>query len=486
MASPKANPYLSTVLDATASALEFALAAVMNKADPAECYNPIFLRALAAHAADHPEAVEGVKIKLSHNYGKDFNSVRWRSLLKQHSAALTTAVPSDLLRSENNSVKPILANALILMRQSVKLAYDEFANAITFLEPAPWGNKAPVWQDIDDSQASDWLQHRNVTVKAPVVNEAAAILARETTIHPVRDWLASLKWDGTPRIESWIVDLLGVPDTQYARLVSERWLIQAVARVMRPGIKAESVLILEGPQGTYKSTALRALANGHLESDRGVQWFSDSLPSIGHDEIATHLQGIWIFEIAELEAIRGRAWTDTKKFFSIQQDRFRAKYGRNIQKVNRQQVFAASTNEPKWAGDPTGARRFWPVKPGNILIDKLLAERDQLWAEAAFKYNEGVIFHFPQDQRDIANAEQMQRYEEDVWQLPVAKWLREYERSMEYMGHCAASEILSGACGMPRSQQDRADGFRLATIMRRLGWESVAGPDGEVWRRREE
>lgn len=125
-----------------------------------------------------------------------------------------------------------------------------------------------------------------------VVSRAVGAVARELCIHPVRDWLDTLTWDGTPRIETWTSTYLGAEPTAFNHTIGALWLISAVARICRPGVKADHMLILEGPRGARKSTAIKVLA--------GEEWFTDEPPELGSKDAALHMQGVWIVEIADL------------------------------------------------------------------------------------------------------------------------------------------------------------------------------------------
>jgi len=96
-------------------------------------------------------------------------------------------------------------------------------------------------------------------------------VARDRSFHPVRQYLESLKWDGIERLDRWLSIYIGAEDTDYTRAVGARWLVSAVARVYRPGEKAECCLILEGPQGIKKSTTLKTL---------GGPYFTDELADL--------------------------------------------------------------------------------------------------------------------------------------------------------------------------------------------------------------
>jgi predicted P-loop ATPase len=51
-------------------------------------------------------------------------------------------------------------------------------------------------------------------------------MAHANRYHPVRDYLESLKWDGTPRLVSWLSYYLGADETEYAETVSKAFLLQ--------------------------------------------------------------------------------------------------------------------------------------------------------------------------------------------------------------------------------------------------------------------
>jgi putative DNA primase/helicase len=220
---------------------------------------------------------------------------------------------------------------------------------------------------------ADWLQHQRICVSVDVAGQAVQAAARDHVFHPVRDYLTALRWDGTPRCSTWLNVYLGVLSSAYAAAVGERWLRSAVARVMKPGCKADCCLILEGDQGIKKSTALQKMTE---------PWFTDEISELGTKDSALQTRGVWVIEIAELDAMKRPDVTRIKSFMSRSVDRFRPPYGRHLIQSPRQCVFAGSVNPGFYLRDETGGRRFWPVRCGQILIDELVRDRNQLWAEA--------------------------------------------------------------------------------------------------------
>lgn len=385
------------------------------------------------------------------------------------------------------------------------LAFDDFAQEIVVRQPLPWDSAAGTfprpWEDADDIRTAEWLQLRGLNVAPVVVSRAVGAVARELRIHPVRDWLDQLRWDGTPRIETWTSAYLGAEPTAFHHTVGALWLISAIARIFRPGVKADHMLILEGPQGARKSTALKVLA--------GEDWFTDELPELGSKDAAIHMQGVWVVEIAELDAI-GRAEISRIKAFLIRTtDRFRPPYGRYTVEVPRQCVFAGTVNPDTYLRDETGNRRFWPLRCGTIDIAALARDRDQLWAEAVHRFRQGAIWWI-EDPALLAEAreEQDRRYQSDAWDDLIERWLThevctvsdgypDYGNSrtesvprQEPLSDVSVGEILDEAIGLEPGRWTRGDQMRVSAYLKANGWERYRRRDeggraaGREWRYR--
>ena len=222
--------------------------------------------------------------------------------------------------------------------------------------------------------------------------------------------------DGTARLDLWLMTYLGVADTHYARAVGARWLSSAVARIYIPGAKTDCVLILEGPQGIKKSSALMTLAE---------PWFTDRLSDLGSKDAAMETKGVWIIEVAELDSMSRTEVGAIKAFISRTHDRFRPPYGKRLVDLPRHCVFAGSVNpEGGYLKDATGGRRFWPVLCTTINVERLRADRDQLWAEARDRFRADEPWWLETlELNEAATREQDERYQGDAWEEPIQQYL---------------------------------------------------------------
>ena len=193
-------------------------------------------------------------------------------------------------------------------------------------------------------------------------------------------------------------------------------MISAVARIMQPGVKADHMLILEGPQGAKKSSALKVLA--------GDDWFTDELAEIGSKDAAQQMRGIWIIEIAELDAISRAEVSRIKAFLTRTTDRYRPPYERYIVTVPRQCVFAGSVNPETYLRDETGNRRFWPVRCGTHRSRCACARSRSALGGGVARYRDGAIWWLDEPELIATRkAEQDRRYHTDAWDARIDRWL---------------------------------------------------------------
>ncbi len=383
---------------------------------------------------------------------------------------------SKLIVNDRGTPKALLANCLLALRHHPDwkgvLGYNEFALEVEILLPTPW-NALPraTWNDNQDRLTTEWLQKNGLHVSVEIAAQAIQTVALERSFHPVRSYLNSLQWDGRPRIGTWLRDLLGVDDADYSRAVGERWLISAVARAFKPGSKVDHVLILEGDQGSGKSTALSTL---------GCPWFADEIADLGSKDASMQTRGVWIIEIAELDSMSRSEVGKIKAFISRTTDRFRPPYGRHVIQSPRQCVFVGSVNHSAYLRDETGARRFWPVQCHSINLKSLERDRDQLWAEATVLYREGKAWWLDSAELMVkAAGEQASRFEGDPWDEALNPWL-------DGRTDVSIGQILSSCLGKETQSWSQSDKNRVARALCSLGWERYKarlGSDRE-WRYR--
>jgi predicted P-loop ATPase len=325
------------------------------------------------------------------------------------------------------------------------------------------------WTDQEDRLAAEWLQKQGILVSVEIAGQAVQTAARDHPFHPVRSYLKGLQWDGVERLECWLSTYLGCEDTKYSRAVGSRWLISAVARIFRPGAKADCCLILEGPQGIRKSTALRTLAG---------EYFTDELADLGSKDAAMQTRGVWIIELSELDSLSDSDVARIKAFMSRTTDRFRPPYGMRLVESPCQCVFAGTVNQSTYLRDETGGRRFWPVACGRINIDAVARDRDQLWAEARARFDADAAWWLETNElAQMASDQQMDRYEGDPWEEVIAPWL-------EARSSVSIGEVLEKCLQKAQALWTQTDKNRAARCLKALGWERYRERQGSrlEWR----
>lgn len=383
-----------------------------------------------------------------------------------------------LIRNGAGTIRPMLANAITALKCSPEwnavLGYDEFASRTVALKATPWDREPHIWADAEDIRTADWLQRHGIQVSRDIAGQAVQVVSLEWSFHPVREYLESLKWDGVSRVGRWLQIYLGaVMANYYTSAIGERWLISAVARIFQPGCKADHCLILEGSQGIGKSSALRALAG---------KWFADEIADLGSKDAAMQTRGIWILEIAELDAMSRSETSRIKSFISRSIDHYRPPYGKHVVNLPRQAVFVGTVNHTNYLRDETGGRRFWPATCGQIDLDALTRDRDQIWAEAVVKYRDGRAWWI--DSQELTNQaaiQQAERYEGDSWDEMISEWAA--ARVAIGADSISIPEVLDRCLQKKKDQWNRGDEIRVARSLRSAGWERFRiGTGNREWR----
>jgi len=300
-----------------------------------------------------------------------------------------------------------------------RIAYDDFEKCEVAIADLPW--RKVTWltrrlTDRDDANIRHYLEKAYGISHGGKTKDAMNVWAQKCVFHPVLQYLESLEWDGRERLDTLLIDYQGAEDDRYVRTVTRKALTAAVARVMRPGCKFDTILTLVGKQGLKKSTLIAKL---------GRQWFSDSFSfnqlTKNEQKACEQVQGVWLVEIAEMAGMAKAEVETIKHFVSKTEDRFRVAYGVRTENFPRQCIFVATTNKTDFLKDPTGNRRFWPVQihaqqpTKDVFKDLTEEEINQIWAEAVVRYKDGEQLHLSEEMVELATEAQTKHTQQHPW-----------------------------------------------------------------------
>jgi predicted P-loop ATPase len=288
------------------------------------------------------------------------------------------------------------------------------------------------------------------------------------------------------RLDSWLVDYARAEDTPLNHAIGRKVLIAAVRRARKPGCKFDYIVVLEGDQGIGKCTLVATLAGEGFYSDK---------PIIGCDtrEQQESIQGVWLYEIAELEGLSKVDLSWMKGFASRTHDKARPAFGRSVVNRPRRNILIGTTNDTHYLRDTTGNRRWWPVKlHGRIDLSGLVRDRDQLWAEAVAAEVTDEPLVIPESLWGAAAIEQQARMEIDAWLEPISDHLAKLETkraNKEGMfwsdgtdKYCvpefrvSSAYLLDAVLSISESHRGPRETKRLADVMRTLGWQLAQYP----------
>ena len=282
-------------------------------------------------------------------------------------------------------------------------------------------------------------------------------IAEERSYSPVRDYLSSVAAISNPiDLDNLAYRYFGTSDPLHAAML-KRTLIAAVARVFQPGCKVDTLTILQGAQGTMKSTFWRTLT--------GDTWFTDNLNDANEKDEKLKLRRYWLLEFSEFEtAYKRKEVEQLKAFLSSQVDSLRPPYGREVEDFPRTSIFVGTTNRQEFLHDPTGERRYWVIPVAQrIPIEQLREERDRIWAAAVQAYRQGERWWLtPEEDALLVEANQGWQAS-DSWESVIVKYLSTRSR-------CTIGEVLEDAIKIDTAHQGKAEQMRVADILRRNNW----------------
>ena len=397
---------------------------------------------------------------------------------------------STVLKNSLRNLKLILENDENLKN----IVFNEQSDGMEIKGGVPWSHPSKYWRDADDAQLISYVEDNYGTFSDRNYKYAVGKVTDDRRYHPIREYLDSLpEWDGIPRVDTLLIDYFGAEDSRYVRAVTRKTLCGAVSRVLHPGIKFDTMLVLNGSQGIGKSTLIAKL---------GGEWFSDSLSLNDTKDTKTaaeKLQGYWILEIGELAGLRKAEEETLRGFITRQNDIYRAAFGRRATPHLRQCIFIGTTNaENGYLRDTTGNRRFWPVKtPGGGAKkswDVTKEDVQQIWAETLVYVKKGERLYLLPDEEEMAAEEQRNAMESDEREGLVRDYLdtllpddwesMDIYRRREFLGgeditapkgtvkrdKVCTLEIWCECFCKDRAGLGRSDSNSLTAILIRMGW----------------
>ncbi|EAF5283169.1 VapE domain-containing protein [Listeria monocytogenes] len=405
---------------------------------------------------------------------------------------------------KQGKIKDTLDNIVLIIRNDSELesiAFNKHRDGIDARDGLPWEQMKGGWNDSDNAALKVYLSNKYGIYSPTKTKDAILAVAAERSYHPIKEYLDHLPdWDGTDRVETLLIDYFNATDNSYTRAVTRKMMVAAVARIVHPGTKFDSVLILNGPQGIGKSTFFAKLAG---------DWFSDSLTLTDMKDKAgpEKLQGYWILELGELAGMRKTDVEVVKSFISRSDDKYRASYGVNVESHPRQCIIVGSTNaESGFLRDITGNRRFWPVRISGDGKRKAwqmsVYDVEQIWAETLMLYAKGEKLYLEGSDVELATNEQADAMESDEREGLVRTYLdtllpddwnalslyerRNYLNGSEFGGESRVGtvertlvcnmEIWCECFGRDASAMKPADSYAIAGIMKKInGWNKYQG-----------
>lgn len=351
---------------------------------------------------------------------------------------------------------------------NIDIRFDQFRDEIMF---APAGSGQ--WQaftDPDYARLRITMEKRGFkAVGRELIRDVVLLAADEQPFDSAVTWLNGLEWDGVPRIESFYHTHFGTADTPYTRAVSMYMWTALAGRVLEPGIKADMVPILVGPQGCGKSSGVEALSPD-------PSFFTEISFAEKDDDLARKMRGRLVAEIGELRGLNTKELESIKAFVTRTHENWIPKYREFATQFPRRLVFVGTTNEDEFLADKTGNRRWLPVEVSKVDVKAIKTDLLLLWAEAreTFKRLGGIQFR---DAERLGASVHEQYTIKDAWLETVEKWLdtpdlmtNDIPRNCEFL---RASDVLRDAIGLNPSHIGKREEMRISNVLQNCGYKRV-------------
>ena len=337
------------------------------------------------------------------------------------------------------------------------------------------------WTDAEESRMKAYFERQYSMYSQVKLTDALLIYWHNHNVNPLTDLLESLEWDGVPRIEKFLHEVMKADDNEYTRECSRLIFAGGIHRAYRPGCKFDDMIVLIGTQAAGKSTIVRWL---NMED----QFFRE-IKTISGKEGIEAIRGVWIGEVGELMAMtRVKEAEAVKAYITSQEDSYRPPYQKNVQTIPRRCVFIGTTNNPQFLTDKTGNRRFYPVKVFSFAYKLYDHEKEvreyirQCWAEAVHLYKEGNLQPFAKAEvlEQIRAAQEAAM--EDDWRIgAIEQYLA--DSKPQQGATVSVIELWHRALGEPEeSKPTRKDSIEITQIISNVpGWIQCPKPIMTNW-----
>lgn len=325
--------------------------------------------------------------------------------------------------------------------------------------------------ELSDQQVSMihvWIEENyQIVVQDAAMKKALITISTKNRYHPVKDYLNELPaWDNKPRADQWLIKALGAKDVpeEYLNAVGSRFLIGSIRRIMNSpeSTKVDNMLVFEGLQGGGKSTLIEALF---------TPWHGDTPLPLGDKDAYINIRGCWGYELAEMDSFNKATVSTAKSFLSSHTDNYRPPFGTKNMKYPRQTVLIGSVNHNEYLTDSSGNRRYWPIWANKIDIKWLRDNREQLWAEALYRYRQGEI-HWVDEKIEVELSamikyEQALREHPDAWEALLFVWMDSTDCRKDHYSHI---EIFEYPLKIDIRAINKSHEMKLSNAMQKLGW----------------
>lgn len=306
------------------------------------------------------------------------------------------------------------------------------------------------------------------------VSECLCLVCRNNEIDSAQDWLKGLEWDGVPRVRRFFVDYFGAEDTPYTEAVGAFIWSAMAARVMVPGHQVDMIPVLVGGQGVGKSTGIAAMCPR-------PEFFSEFSFGEKEVEVARRMTGKLVGEISELRGLRGREGEHIKGWITRRVEDVRRMYENTVRQFPRRLCFLGTTNEEAFLSeDPSGQRRWLPVRVTRGDVERIRRDCAQLWAEGAAMFaRDGVAYR---DAEEMARLIHEDFVVEDIFEVPVLDYLESVRDGFGGYPILTMNEILWGALKLEDAKARPHECSRISGLLRKHGWKSCKHKKVRSWK----